>query len=281
MVLPRSLHLITTTNLQSNLLQRALTENSVSLWRKVLPPRSYRTNFMLAYQLGTPDPGDIPDGELAAGDKNLGSIQDACDESNIPSGVKGKLALVQRGTCTFTDKATNAAKAGAIGLVVYNNDGDSFAPSTPGAPIPVVGIGHDVGVKLAGAIQGGKTVKLTFQKTDKIVPITTGNTVSDFSSVGPSYENDMKPDIAGVGGNIYSTLPRYLGSWGFMSGTSMATPYVSGSFALYLKSLNGKKAKPAFITEQFQNYAYKAPHAKGESYIDSPLRQGAGLVQGK
>jgi serine protease len=41
--------------------------------------------------------------------------------ADFPASVKGKIALVQRGTLTFIDKATNAAKAGAIGIVVYNN----------------------------------------------------------------------------------------------------------------------------------------------------------------
>jgi len=40
---------------------------------------------------------------------------------DFPASVKGKIALVQRGTLTFIDKAANAAKAGAIGIVVYNN----------------------------------------------------------------------------------------------------------------------------------------------------------------
>jgi subtilisin family serine protease len=41
--------------------------------------------------------------------------------SEFPVSVKGKIALVQRGTLTFIDKAANALKAGAIGIVVYNN----------------------------------------------------------------------------------------------------------------------------------------------------------------
>ncbi|KAJ8663403.1 hypothetical protein O0I10_000642 [Lichtheimia ornata] len=87
--------------------------------------------------------------------------------------------------------------------------------------------------------------------------------VSVFSSIDPRSEIDFKPDIAGFGGNGYSTLPSYLGGWGMTSGTSMATHL---------------STKPKFITEQFQNYAYKAPnsHATG---IDSPLAQGAGIIQ--
>jgi len=41
--------------------------------------------------------------------------------ADFPASVKGKIALVQRGTLTFIDKASNASKAGAIGIIVYNN----------------------------------------------------------------------------------------------------------------------------------------------------------------
>jgi serine protease len=42
--------------------------------------------------------------------------------ADFPATVKGKIALVSRGnSVTFIDKAINAAKAGAIGIVVYNN----------------------------------------------------------------------------------------------------------------------------------------------------------------
>lgn len=42
--------------------------------------------------------------------------------ADFPASVKGKIALVSRGNgVTFIDKAANAAKAGAIGIVVYNN----------------------------------------------------------------------------------------------------------------------------------------------------------------
>lgn len=44
-----------------------------------------------------------------------------CDAADFPAGVSGQIALIQRGTCAFGVKATNAKAAGAVGAVIYNN----------------------------------------------------------------------------------------------------------------------------------------------------------------
>jgi subtilisin family serine protease len=41
--------------------------------------------------------------------------------TDFPAAVKGKIALVQRGTNTFFEKAQNAYKAGALAIVMYDN----------------------------------------------------------------------------------------------------------------------------------------------------------------
>ena len=233
---------------------------------------------------------NIPSGQLVIGDKNIGSESDACDLTNIPSDVNGKVALIQRGTCNFADKANNLAKAGAIGAIIYNNKKDeAFTPISDGSNIPTIGIAQEVGQEILVEIKNKSQpseVRVTFSDGIRVLPAPSGNTVSSFSSVGPAYELDVRPGITGIGGNVLSTLPRQTGSWGVLSGTSMATPAVAGTVALYLrawKDKNGPEKKPAprFILEQFQNYAYKAPHSNGENGIDSPNRQGAGLVQSK
>src|SRR6476469_1446943 len=67
-----------------------------------------------------------------------------CEVSDFTAaGVAGKVALVSRGTCTFAVKAANAAEAGAVGVVVYNN--------VPGAPGGTLG-GAVPGSAPAGAI---------------------------------------------------------------------------------------------------------------------------------
>jgi len=77
--------------------------------------------------------------------------------------VRGKFALVSRGEIMFAEKATNAIRAGAIGLVVYNNapglirgaitqDGSTL-------PIPVFMVEQTVGEILMKAVAAGRIAK--------------------------------------------------------------------------------------------------------------------------
>lgn len=54
--------------------------------------------------------------------------------------------------------------------------------------------------------------------------------ISDFSSRGPAKDGRVKPELTSKGQLLFSTLPS--GLYGFKSGTSMATPTVTGTMAL-------------------------------------------------
>lgn len=45
-----------------------------------------------------------------------------CSAEDYPADVKGKIAFISRGTCSFGDKSAQAGKAGAIAAVIYNNE---------------------------------------------------------------------------------------------------------------------------------------------------------------
>ena len=61
---------------------------------------------------------------------------DACSTVTNPADVAGKIALVDRGTCLFVDKARNVQAAGAIGVVVANNVADPSAVAMGGTTRP-------------------------------------------------------------------------------------------------------------------------------------------------
>ncbi len=79
--------------------------------------------------------------------------------------VKGKYALVSRGEILFADKAKNAAAAGALGVIIYNNAPGLIqgALTADGTTLPVVAfmIEQSVGQNLLSLLSAGKVVKAT------------------------------------------------------------------------------------------------------------------------
>ena len=76
----------------------------------------------------------------------MGGSTSGCEASDFAGFVPGRVALIQRGTCTFRDKALNAAAAGAAGVIIFNegNDPDRVGLlfgtlGGVGVQIPVVG----------------------------------------------------------------------------------------------------------------------------------------------
>ncbi len=135
--------------------------------------------------------------------------------------IKGKIALVKRGINTFEEKANAAAAAGAAGIIIYNNVSGDIKMTVGDAKIAVVSISQDDGEVLASAKRG--TIKISKDQTS-------GPFMSDFSSWGPSPSLEIKPEITAHGGAILSAVPGE--SYDRISGTSMATPNVSGVAAL-------------------------------------------------
>ena len=84
--------------------------------------------------------------------------------------VAGKIALVDRGSCAFVVKIANAQAAGAIGVIVANNAGDSLLTmaDTPGATalaytLPTLFVGQADGTALK-ALLPGLAVTLTRER---------------------------------------------------------------------------------------------------------------------
>jgi Zn-dependent M28 family amino/carboxypeptidase len=65
---------------------------------------------------------------------------------------RGEIALLDRGTCFFGDKARNAERAGAAAVLVVDQEETPVAASLqlPGTRIPVVGVGASAGDGLEG-----------------------------------------------------------------------------------------------------------------------------------
>jgi hypothetical protein len=86
-----------------------------------------------------------------------GGTHAGCDAADFDGFVAGRVALIQRGTCTFSQKVANAQAAGASGVLIFN---EGNTPARSGAfagslssvpPIPVGFIPTADGVELYNA----------------------------------------------------------------------------------------------------------------------------------
>ena len=113
---------------------------------------------VLDAQIAIADPLDgcmgVPmDGSAATGDAITGSFADGS--------MDGKIALIRRGACYFTSKAINAQNAGAIAVVVYNDDRDgTVVMSGPdvGITIPTIFIDGRVGDSINEAVTADPSI---------------------------------------------------------------------------------------------------------------------------
>ncbi|MGC4115111.1 MAG: S8 family serine peptidase [Myxococcales bacterium] len=167
------------------------------------------------------------------------TANDACNGSPTqpaPGSLTGKAALIRRGTCSFTEKVQNAVNAGAAAVVLYNNTTGALSPALSSAfQVPVLAITSTDGALINSRLDTG-FVTLTYTSSTTSTPSATSGRVSSFSSTGPTYELDLKPDLVAPGGNIYSTYPLELGRYASVSGASMASPHVAGASALLVQA---------------------------------------------
>lgn len=119
-----------------------------------------------------------------------------------------------------------AIEAGIVVVVAAGNSGPSKGT--------ILSPGTNKNVITVGAVD------------DKRTPDTSDDTIASFSSRGPTLDGLQKPDLVAPGVSINSLSNTKLDSYVPLSGTSMATPLVSGSLALLFNkygSLTPKQAK--------------------------------------
>ena len=89
---------------------------------------------------------------------------DACSTLDNAADVAGKVTLVDRGTCTFVDKARNVQAAGAIGMVVANNVADTSTLGMAGddttITIPIASVTQADGATIRASLAGGVAVRM-------------------------------------------------------------------------------------------------------------------------
>jgi subtilisin family serine protease len=205
--------------------------------------------------------------------------------TSVDPGASGKLAIIDRGVCTFSTKVRNAIAAGAVGVLVINNvAGDPVAMAKDGLggdDLPAVMIGKNEGAALRASGETTASAEATFEEF--ITP--NKDILAGFSGQGPTaVDFAVKPDLTSVGVNVLSsftcvgkpeTCPGDGAGWAFISGTSMSTPHIAGSAAVLL-DLNPSWS-PAQIKSALVNHADLVIKDAATGLHDvGPTAQGAG-----
>jgi uncharacterized protein (TIGR03437 family) len=217
----------------------------------------------------------------------------------LPAGsLTGSYALILRGpsNCSFDTKAYNAQTAGAIGFIYYNNvAGAPTSPEGINEVGPSVMVSNADGLALKSYVDANPGAMVTvdsngmeqdvatYSSTWGFVPAIAANQIASYSSMGPTPDGQLKPDIVTVGGfdvgagpnpsdpyqpapgGMYSATQYYdpnqaydvnvfsTNRYAAGDGTSFSTPLLAGAAAL-LKQAH-PSLKPTQIKSLMVNHA--------------------------
>ena len=232
-------------------------------------------------------PGDTP----LVVSPGIDSTDDAC-AAYPEDAFAGAIAVVRRGTCSFTIKVDNAAAAGAVAVVIANNAAGAVIPSVPGTTVPAFGMlqaDADALRDFAGA-NPGATAGIPYPA---ILLTNQADALGAFSSRGPAGSFDLlKPDVTAPGVRVLAavagtTITGFEEDVALYNGTSMASPHQAGAAGLVRQVRPGwtpPEVKSALAMTASQSVLLEDgvtpadPHAAGSGRIQVDRAVAAGLV---
>jgi len=197
--------------------------------------------------------------------------------------VTGKVVLCRRGSSARAAKSAEVARAGGVGMILYNNDNTDTLLSDNHV-IPSLHVNLRSGTVVKQYIADNSDPHVTLREPKAVArraPV-----MAQFSSRGenPSSSDIIKPDITAPGVQILAgetPFPQPGGAasgelFQAIAGTSMSSPHVAGVFALIKQAHPGwspAMAKSAIMTSA--NLAVKNHNGKQAT----PFDRGAGHLR--
>lgn len=191
--------------------------------------------------------------------------------------VEGKIVIAMRGKKSFRQLQNIARKNNARGIIIYNNEknpDELFELDGAEFSLPVAVMRYKDGL----AISDKKYINILKDPIDR--DNENFGKLSKFSPWGLSNEGRLKPDLLAPGGSILS-LDNH-NDYKRMSGTSMATPYISGVSALIKQRLvetYPKKLEGLELSNMISRILISSARPMEEDgQLISSRKQGSGLV---
>lgn len=141
-----------------------------------------------------------------------------CTASDYPSAVRGNVAFIERGKCSFGDKSTAAGHAGASAAVIFNNENGTLH-GTMGTPNPdqiaTFGISAEEADATLEKLKAGKKVDAIAYIDAEVKTIKTLNVVAQTIQGDPDNcvmvgaHSDSVPEGPGKS-NIFFSSPDFL-----------------------------------------------------------------------
>jgi subtilisin family serine protease len=204
--------------------------------------------------------------------------------------IAGKVAVVERGFCSISEKIHRAARAGAVGVVIINNvagDPTTFSQGAGSVFVPTLVIARTDGSTLRSLLVRSPRAQIVFGPS-LFTPLV--GSMASTSSRGPSVSfQAIKPDIGAPGASVSAEAGTGAGETPF-GGTSGATPVIAGAAALLqsaslaesglywapwaIKALLMNNAEPSILINPVSQPGVLAPITRvgsGEVRVDRAL----------
>ncbi len=157
-------------------------------------------------------------------------------DGTFPAGtdLTGLIIVCDRGGGGRVEKGHNVAGLGAEGMILVNDAASGDSINADPHALPAVHVTFDDGTALKDWMETVEGEQASLSGAQEFIGPEVADIMAGFSSRGPNRAVEMiSPSLSAPGVDILAgNGVNNEVSWGFISGTSMASPHIAGSLAL-------------------------------------------------
>jgi Zn-dependent metalloprotease len=248
---------------------------------EVVSPESIARQYDSAGAIWNPETWSVS-GTVELVNDGTDTMTDACEALN--GFTAGRIALIDRGACQFRTKVLNAEAAGAVAIIVANNEDDTLLGMLGGDPppeIPGLFVGLTTGETFKTVVEQGLEVTMGINaSTDESVRWLTGEDISGRSG---GIRDMWHPPCFNDPGRVLET--RYWCGTGDNGGVHINSGVSNHAFALLVDggTYNSRTITPIGMTKAAHIYwramsVYQGPTTDFPEHADAMDQSCADLI---